>query len=178
MSTILNNFVTVLCPARVPPVFPGCLTPMPRALGSGLYPSLSLPIWMLQPYPHIQFSSFQLLSHVHLFATPWSAACHLLVHHQLLQFTQTHVRWASDANQPSHPLSSPSPPTFSLSQHQVLEVSNVLEFQLQHQSFPMNIQDWFPLGWTGLILLSKGLSRVFSNTTVQKHQFFSTQLSL
>ena len=44
---------------------------------------------------------------------------------------------------------------------------------------PMNIQGWFPLGWTGLIsLLSKGLSRVFSNTTVQKHQFFSTHLSL
>ena len=42
--------------------------------------------------------------------------------------------------------------------------------------FPMNIRDWFPLGWTGWIsLLSKGLSRVFSNTTVQKHQFFSTQ---
>ena len=40
---------------------------------------------------------------------------------------------------------------------------------------PMNIQDWFPLGWTGLISLqSKGLSRVFSNTTVQKHQFFGT----
>ena len=44
---------------------------------------------------------------------------------------------------------------------------------------PMNSQDWFPLGWTGWIpLQSKGLSRVFSNTTVQKHQFFSTQLSL
>ena len=44
---------------------------------------------------------------------------------------------------------------------------------------PMNIQDWFPLGWTGWIsLLSEGLSRVFSNTTVQKHQFFSAQLSL
>ena len=44
---------------------------------------------------------------------------------------------------------------------------------------PRNIQDWFPLGWTGWIsLLSKGLSRVFSNTTVQKHQFFSAQLSL
>ena len=43
---------------------------------------------------------------------------------------------------------------------------------------PMNIQDWFPLGWTDWISLqSKGLSRVFSNTTVQKHQFFSTQLS-
>ena len=44
---------------------------------------------------------------------------------------------------------------------------------------PMNIEDWFPLGWTGWIsLLSKGLSRVFSNTTVQKHQFFGAQLSL
>ena len=44
---------------------------------------------------------------------------------------------------------------------------------------PMNIQDWFPLGWTGWISLpSKGLSRVFSNTTVQEHQFFSAQLSL
>ena len=44
---------------------------------------------------------------------------------------------------------------------------------------PMNIHDWFPLGWTGWIsLLSKGLSRVFSNTTVQKHQFFGTQPSL
>ena len=44
---------------------------------------------------------------------------------------------------------------------------------------PMNIQDWLPLGWTGWISLqSKGLSRVFSNTTVQKHQFFSAQLSL
>ena len=44
---------------------------------------------------------------------------------------------------------------------------------------PMNVLDWFPLGWTGWIsLLSKGLSRVFSNTTVQKHQFFSAQLSL
>ena len=44
---------------------------------------------------------------------------------------------------------------------------------------PVNTQDWFPLGWTGWISLqSKGLSRVFSNATVQKHQFFSTQLSL
>ena len=44
---------------------------------------------------------------------------------------------------------------------------------------PMNIQDWFPLGWTGLISLkSKGLSRVFSDTTVQKHQLFGTQFNL
>ena len=45
--------------------------------------------------------------------------------------------------------------------------------------FPMNIQDWFPLGWTGWISLqSKGLSRVFSNTTIQKRQFFGTHFSL
>ena len=54
-----------------------------------------------------------------------------------------------------------------------------IEVSASASVFPMNIQDWFPLEWTGCIsLLSKGLSRVFSNTTVQKHQFFGTQLSL
>ena len=99
-------------------------------------------------------------------------------------FESCHV---SSAIQPSHPLLSPSPPTFNLSQHLGLfkwvssshQVSKVLEFQLQHQFLPINIQDWFPLGWTGRISLqSKGLLRVFSNTTVQKHQFFGAQLSL
>ena len=67
----------------------------------------------------------------------------LLVHHQLPEFTHTHVHWASDAIQLSHPLLSPSPPAFNLSQHQGLfkwvssshQVAKVLEFQLQHQSF-------------------------------------------
>ena len=67
----------------------------------------------------------------------------LPVHHQLLEFTQTHVHWVSDAIQPSQPLSSPSPPALNLSQHQGLfkwvssshQVAKVLEFQLQHQSF-------------------------------------------
>ena len=67
----------------------------------------------------------------------------LPVHHQLLEFTQTHVHWVSDAIQPSHPLLSPSPPAFNLSQHQGLfkwvsssyQVAKVLEYQLQHQSF-------------------------------------------
>ena len=66
----------------------------------------------------------------------------LPVHHQLLESTQTNVHWVGDAIQPSHPLSSPSPPTFSLSQHQGLfkwvssshQVVKVLEFQPQHQS--------------------------------------------
>ena len=87
-----------------------------------------------------------------------------------------------------HPtISSPSPPAFSLSQHQGLfkwvsssyQVAKVLEFSASASVLPMNIQDWFPLGWTGWIsLLSKGLSKVFSNTAVQKHQFFGTKLSL
>ena len=67
----------------------------------------------------------------------------LPVHHQLPEFTQTHVHWVSDAIQLSHPLSSPSPPAPNLSQHQGLfqwvssshQVAKVLEFQLQHQSF-------------------------------------------
>ena len=65
------------------------------------------------------------------------------VHHQQLKLVQTHDYWVSDATQPFHPLSSPSPPTFNLSQHQGLfkgvssshQVAKVLEFQLQHQSF-------------------------------------------
>ena len=65
------------------------------------------------------------------------------VHHQLLELAQTHIHWVGDAIQPSHPLSSPSPPAFNLSQHQSLfkwvssshQVAKVLEFQLQHQSF-------------------------------------------
>ena len=65
------------------------------------------------------------------------------VHHQLPEFTQTHVRWVGDAIQPSHPLLSPSPPAFNLSQHQGLfqwassshQVAKVLELQFQHQFF-------------------------------------------
>ena len=67
----------------------------------------------------------------------------LPVHHQLPEFTQTHVHWVGDVIQPSHPLSSPSPPALNPSQHQALfqwvnsshQVAKVLEFQLQHQSF-------------------------------------------
>ena len=215
----------------------------------------------------------------------------LPVHHQLPEFTQTHVHWVGDAIQPSHPLSSPSSPAFNLSQHQVLfkwvssshQVAIIVEFSfnispsnehsglisfrvdwldllaaqfshsvmsdslgphgLQHtrssspsptpgvypnscplsqwcqptisssvvpvsscpqsspasgsfqmsrlftsggqgigaaaSGLPVNIQDWFPLGWTDLISLqSKGLSRIFSNITVQKHQLFGAHLSL
>ena len=58
------------------------------------------------------------------------------------------------------------------------QVAKVLELQGQHQSFPVNIQGWFPLGLTGLILQFNRLSRVFSSTPIQKHQFFSAQPSL
>ena len=106
------------------------------------------------------------------------------VFHYLPEFAQTHVHWVEDAIQQPHLLSSPSLPALNLSQHQDLflwvssshQVVKVLFLQLQHSVFPMNIQGWFPLRWTGLIsLLSKGTPRVFSNTTVQKHQFFSAQ---
>ena len=95
-----------------------------------------------------------------------------------------HVHWIGGVIQASHPLLSPSPPAFNLSQHQGLLqclffVSGGQRIGASISVLPVNIQDWLPLGWTGWIsLLSKGLSKVFSNTTVQKHQFFSIQLSL
>ena len=105
----------------------------------------------------------------------------LPVHHQLPEFTQTHAHWVSDAIQPSHPLvvpfascpqSFPAPGSFQRSQlfplgGQSIGVS-------ASASVSMNIQDWFHLGWTGWISLqSKGLSRVFSNTTVREHSALS-----
>ena len=109
----------------------------------------------------------------------------LPVHHQLPEFTQAQAHWVGDAIQPSHPLSSPSPPAPNPSQHQGLfqwvnsshEVAKVV-VSASASVLPMNTQDWSPLGWTGWISLqSKGLSGVFSNTAVQKHQFFGAQLS-
>ena len=107
------------------------------------------------------------------------------VHHKLPELAQTHVHQVGEAIQMSHPLSSPSPPAFNLSQYQGLfqwvsslhQVARVLELQLQYQSFQWIFRtDSFR---TDLISLqSKGLSRIFSNTIVQKHHFFSTQLSL
>ena len=109
----------------------------------------------------------------------------LPVHHQLPEFTQTHVHWVGNVIQPSHPLASPSPPAFNISQHQGLRSlrrasgGQSIRVSAWKSILPVNTQDWSPLGWTGWISLqSKGLSRVFSNTTVQKHQFFGAQLSL
>ena len=109
------------------------------------------------------------------------------VHHQFLELAHTRVHWLSDAIQPSHPLWSPSPPAFSLSQNQGLfqwvsssaSGGQSIGASVSASVLPMNIQEWLPLGLTSLIsLLFKGLSRILSNTTVQKHQFFSAQLSL
>ena len=92
------------------------------------------------------------------------------------EFRQTHVHRVGDAIQPSHPLSSPSPHALNLSKHQGLFqwVSSSHQVAKVYWSFSFSIspsnehQDWCPLGWTGWISLqSKGLSRVFSNTTVQ-----------
>ena len=95
------------------------------------------------------------------------------VYHQLLELTQSHVHWVSDAIQPSCPLSSPSPAAFNLSQHQGLfQLSQF--FTSDGQSIgvsastsvlPVNTQDWPPLGWTSWISLQyKGLSRAFSTS--------------
>ena len=107
------------------------------------------------------------------------------VHHQLPELTQTHVHQVSDAIQPSHPLPSPSPFSYNLSQHQGLYKMSQF-FLSGGQStgvsasasvLLVNIQDWFPLGLISLISLqSKGLSRGFSNNTVQKQQFYRAQL--
>ena len=106
----------------------------------------------------------------------------LPVHHQLPQSTQTHVHRVGDAIQPSHPLSSPSPPApqsfpasgfFQMSQL-FTSGGQSIGVSASASVLPMNTQDWSPSGWTGWISLqSKGLSRVF-NTTAEKHEFFGT----
>ena len=105
------------------------------------------------------------------------------VPHQLPELAQTHVHWVDDAIQPFPSLSSPSLPAFNhfpaswsfpMSQF-FTSGGQIIGASASASALPVNIQNWLPLGLTGLISLrSKGLSRVFSNTTVQKHQFFST----
>ena len=109
------------------------------------------------------------------------------VHHQLPEPAQTHVHRVGDTIQPSHPLSSPSlllpsifPSIRVFSTKSVLHIRWPKYWSLSFSISPSNeYSDLLPLGWTGWISLqSKGLSIVFSNTTVQKYQLFSTQLSL
>ena len=141
------------------------------------------------PGKPIRVNSVQQLSCVQLFVTlDCSTPCFPL-HHQLLELGQTHVHWVSDAIQPfsssvspfsSFLQSSPASGTFAVSQFFASGGQSIgASASASASVFPMNIQDWSPLGLTGLISLqSKGLSRVFSSTTVQKHQFFGNQLSL
>ena len=134
----------------------------------------------------VQFSSVQSLSHVRLFVTPWIAA-----HQASLSITNSRVHSDSHpSSQWCHPAIPSSVAPFS-SCSQSLPASESFPmsqlFAWGGQSIgvsgstsvlPMNTQDWSPLGRTGWISLqSKGLSRVFSNTTVQKHPFFGAQLS-
>ena len=110
--------------------------------------------------------------------------------YQLPEFTQTDVHWVGDAIQPSHPLSSsvilpfsclqsfPASGSFLMSQF-FASGGQSIGVSASTSVLPMNIQDLFPLGWSCWISVqSKGLSKLFSNTTVQKYPFLGTQLSL
>ena len=134
----------------------------------------------------IQFSSVQSLSRVRLFATPWTAAhqasLSIASSRSLLKLMSFELVMPSNHLILCHPLllslqSFLASGSFQMNQFFTSGGQSV-EISASESVFPMNIQDWFPLGWTGWISLqSKGLSRVFSTTTVQKYQFFSTQLS-
>ena len=136
---------------------------------------------------HRQFSSVQSLSHIWLFVTPWTAArqasLSITNSKSLLKLMSIELIMPSNhlilcRSLLLPPSSFPASGSFQMSQCFTSGGQNIGVSALA-SILPMNIQDWFPLGWTGWIYLqTKGLSRIFSNTTVQKHQFFGTQLSL
>ena len=132
------------------------------------------------------YSSVQLLSPFLLFATPWTAACQAFLSitnsRSLLKLMSIGSVMPSNHLIICHPLlfhlqSFPASASFLMGQF-FATGGQSLGTSASASVLPMNIQDWFPLGWTGWILQSKGLSKVFSNTTVQKYQFFGAQLSL
>ena len=126
----------------------------------------------------------QLLSRVRLFATPWTAArqTSLSFTNSWSLLTLMYIKLVMPSNhlilcRPLLLLPSIFRNIRVVSNESALHIS--IGVSASASVLPKNIQDWFPLGWTGRISLQpKGLSRVFSNTTVQKHQFFGTQLSL
>ena len=137
-------------------------------------------------YKQMIISSVQSLSHVQPFVTPWTATCQASCP-STPELAQTHVHWAGDA---IHHfilchllllLPSIFPSTRVFSNESILHIGwpKYWSFSFSISLFnAMSIQDWFPVGLTGLIpFQSKKLSRSFSNTTVKKHQFFSAQLS-
>ena len=163
-----------------------------RTVGWGWVTQESNPVCCLSPshktyWRCSQFSSVQSLSRVRVFVTPWTAACQASlsittpgVHPNPYPFSRWCHPTISSSVVPfsSFPQSFPASGSFPVSQ---LSASGGQSTGVSASTLvpPMNTQDWSPLGWTGWISLqSKGLSRVFSNTTVQKHQFFGTQLSL
>ena len=106
------------------------------------------------------------------------------VHHQLPEFAQTHVHWVDDAIRPSHPLSTPSPPAFTLSQHQGLfqwvssshQVAKVLEFQLQHQSFQWKFRtDWFDLAENRRNIITNSI-KIFQMFYIKKKKPLKNQM--
>ena len=128
-------------------------------------------------------SSVQLLGRVQVFATPWTAT-----HQASLSITNSRSPpkpMSIESEMPSnylilcHPLLLlPASGSFPMSQLFISDGQSI-GVSVSTSVLPVNIQDWSPLGWTSWTSLQcKGLSRVFSNTTVQKHQFFSAQLSL
>ena len=132
-------------------------------------------------------SSVQSLSRVRLFATPWTTALQpslsITNSQSLLKPMSIVSVMPSNHLIPCHPLLlrlSIFPSIRVFSKEWVLQSGGqTIGVSASASVLPMNTQDWFPLGWTGWIsLLSKGISRVFLNTTVQKHQFFGAQLSL
>ena len=142
-------------------------------------------------FPNLYISCVQSLSHV-WFCDPMDCTTPgFLVHHQLPELAQTHVHWVSDAIQPSHPLSSPSPPAFNLSKHQSLyqwvsslhEVANVLELQLQHQSFKwISRVDFLQNGLVGSLCSPGALKSLLQHHTSKASipwdsAFFTVQLS-
>ena len=143
-----------------------------------------LPLLSLGDYDQEE-NVVKLPSGVRLFETPMDCCTPgLPVPHCLLKFAQVHVHCVGDAIKPSCPL--PWPTALSLSHHQGVfqwvsslhKMAKILGLQLQASVLPMSIQGWFPLRLTGLILLSKGLWRGLSSTTVERHQFFGALPSL
>ena len=137
--------------------------------------------------PSVQFSAIQSLSRVWLFAPHGLQHARLPCPSLILGACSNSCplsRWCHPTISSSVVLFSsclksfPASGSFQMSQLFASD-AQVLGVSASASVLPMNIQDSFPLGWTGWVSLqSKGLSRAFSNTTVQKHQFFSTQLSL
>ena len=131
--------------------------------------------------------SVQLLSHVRLFVTPWTvahqASLSIINSQSLLKFMSIELVMPSNHLTLCHPLSShlqsfPASGSIQMSQFFAAGGQSI-GVSASTSVLPVKTQDWSPLGWTSWISLqSNGLSRVISNTTVQKHQFFDVQLSL